>query len=171
MDTNMIHINRIWWEIANTIRLSHFISSGVTLYAEEQLTLASTRNKMESGRCLSILHGQEGSQGPWNLHGVLRSVSEPHFLFPPVTWAPFGFGPGEEFLLHSQAMLPELWSLKYHVTWSCLGGPRSDRINISLSLLWRVLVERVTQAGKMSPGPFLTLSSSFPIDLCRWLGP
>lgn len=112
----------------------------------------------------------QAPQGPWSTHGVPCSVSEPHFLFLPVTWAPFEFGLGEEFLLCSQAVLAELWSLKYHVTWSCLGGPRSDRINISLSLLWRVLVEWGTQAGRMSPGPFPTLISSLLTGLCLWLG-
>lgn len=138
----MIHINRIWWEIANTIRLSHFISSGVTPYAEEQLTLVVMKNKVENGRCLSIQHRQSRLPGgPGTFMGPMLSFWAP-LPVPPVTWAPFGFGLGEEFLLHSQAVLLDLWSLKCHMTWYCMGGPRSDRINILLFLLWWVLVKK-----------------------------
>lgn len=145
MDTNMIHINRIWWAIANTIRPSHFISSGVTPYAEEQLTLVVKKSKVESSGCLSVLHregrllgAQEHSWSPtlsfWTLLSVLSCNVSTFWI-----WAG-----KEDFLLHSQAVVPELWSLKYHVTWSCLGGPRSDRINILLFLPWWVLAARGT---------------------------
>lgn len=114
-----------------------------------------TENKVGSGGevFLSCTDTQQDPRRPWGIHGVPCSISESHFLLFPVTWALFGFGLGEEFLLHSQAVLPELWSLKYHVSWYCLGGPGSDRINISLSLLWLVLAERGTQAGQIPQGP------------------
>lgn len=47
MDTSMMHINIIWWEIANTIRPSHFISTGVTTHTEEQLAWAMAGNEHE----------------------------------------------------------------------------------------------------------------------------
>lgn len=146
MDTNMIHINRIWWEIANTIRLSHFISSGVTPYTEEQLTLVVMRNGWEAVDAWLSRKGRAGSQGTLEHSGGL--MLDFWVLLPVPSCYMSTFGLGQEFFLHSQTVLPELWSLKYHVTWSCLGGPRSDRINISWSLLWQVLAGRGTQAGK-----------------------
>ena len=71
MDTNMIHINRIWWEIANTIRLSHFISSGVTPYTEEQLTLVVMRNGWEVVDACLPCKGRAGSQGTLEHSGGL----------------------------------------------------------------------------------------------------
>lgn len=49
MDTSMMHINIIWWEIANTIRPSHFISTGVTTHTEEQLTRATAESERKPG--------------------------------------------------------------------------------------------------------------------------
>lgn len=166
MDTNMIHINRIWWEIANTIRLSHFISSGVTPYVEEQLTLAVkwTRRKVVLS-CVDRADSQgalEHPQGP--MLSCWASLPAPSCNMSTFwTWA--GRGASSQ-----PGCVPELWSLKDHVTWSCPGGPRSDRINISLSLLWRVLADRGTQAGKMSPRSFPALTKSPLRGLCLWLG-
>lgn len=125
MDTNMIHINRIWWEIANTIRLSHFISSGVTPYTEEQLMLVVMRNGWEVVDACLPCKGRAGSQGT-----LEHSGSHARFLSPTSCSLLLHdtFGLGQEFFLHSQTVLPELWSLKYHVTWFCLGGPRSDKL-------------------------------------------
>lgn len=49
MDTSMMHINIIWWEIANTIRPSDFISTGVTTHTEEQLARAMAGSEHELG--------------------------------------------------------------------------------------------------------------------------
>lgn len=49
MGTSMMHINIIWWEIANTIRTSHFISTGVTTHTEEQLTWVMAGSEHKPG--------------------------------------------------------------------------------------------------------------------------
>lgn len=50
MDTSMMHINITWWEIANTIRPSHFISTRVTTPTEEQPWLGASTGLVSSHR-------------------------------------------------------------------------------------------------------------------------